>query len=408
MKPEKTRKKFMQYLRLFSEGMYLAALSIITAYAFLRTTTVPLPWNTGDSGIAFFNELTADIPLHMEYLLLGITALRCLVSKKHILRNFLLSAGICGIVGYAVSISHYGNLLLLTLLLLAARDIPFDRIMKVYTVTVGILLVMTVGAALGGLIENLQFGKKRKMAFGIVYSTDFAAHVFFLMLCIWYLRGKKTSYPAAVFTGILGLGVYWWSDARCSAGCLLLLSALMAACRFFRTRCPEKGEKICRNPVLCTLLALSFPIASACMLAASLVYQESIVWMRGLDKLLSGRLYYGKHALSICGFHLWGKQIRMNGHWADGQVTDNYFYLDSSYMQMALMFGLVISALALLAFLHIGYKAVQRKQWIFLWILALMALHGLIEQRIWSLSYCPFILAVFAQLGKSREVETVG
>ena len=90
------------------------------------------------------------------------------------------------------------------------------------------------------------------------------------------------------------------------------------------------------------------------MLAASLVYQESIVWMRGLDKLLSGRLYYGKHALSICGFHLWGKQIRMNGHWADGQVTDNYFYLDSSYMQMALMFGLVISALALLAFLHIG------------------------------------------------------
>ena len=65
MKPEKTRKKFMQYLRLFSEGMYLAALSIITAYAFLRTTTVPLPWNTGDSGIAFFNELTADIPLQI-------------------------------------------------------------------------------------------------------------------------------------------------------------------------------------------------------------------------------------------------------------------------------------------------------------------------------------------------------
>jgi len=58
----------MQYLRLFSEGMYLAALSIITAYAFLRTTTVPLPWNTGDSGIAFFiiksnNNVSSGITL---------------------------------------------------------------------------------------------------------------------------------------------------------------------------------------------------------------------------------------------------------------------------------------------------------------------------------------------------------
>lgn len=407
MRFEKNWKKITQYLQSFSEGIYLTILTMITAYAFLRTTTVPLPLNTGENGIAFFNELTTNIPLHIDYLLLGIIVFRCLISGKHIWRNCFFSAGIYGLVYYAVSINEYDILLLFALLLLAARDISFDKIMKVYTATVGILLILTVGASLGGLIENLQFGENGKMAFGIVYSTDFAAHVFFLMLCIWYLRGEKTSYWESALTGILGLAVYWWSDARCSAGSLLLLAVLMAVHHYLGSRHPEMVKKIYRNDILPSILALSFPVASACMVAVSIMYQENIGWMNRLNKFLSRRLYYGKHAISICGFHLWGKQIRMNGHWADGQVTNNYFYLDSSYMQMTLMYGMVISALTLLAFLYIGYRAVQKKQWIFLWILTLVAMHGLFEQRIWNLAYCPFILAVFARLRNDREVETV-
>lgn len=407
MEWKKKWKKAMQYVRLLTEGMYLTVLVFITAYAFLRTTTIPIPWNMGDSGIAFFNELTTDIPLHMEYLLAGIIVLRCISSKKQAWRELFLSAVILGVVSYAVNISSYSTVMLLALLTLGAREISFERIMKAYTATVGVLLVFTVGAALTGLIENLRFGQNGRMAFGIVYSTDFAAHVFFLMLCIWYVRGKQAAWLEAGLSSVLGLAVYIWSGARCSAACLIALALLIVSHHWLQGHCPEKLKRIYENRILTTLLALSFPIASVCMIAASVVYREGIVWMDWLDKFMSRRLYYGKQAVSVCGFHLWGKQIRMNGHWADGRVTNNYFYLDSSYMQMTLMFGLVISALALLAFLWIGCRALQKHQWILLWILALMSLHGLIEQRIWSLSYCPFILALFARLDKNRKMETV-
>lgn len=407
MELKKKWEKAMQYVQLLTEGMYLTVLVFITAYAFLKTTTIPIPWNMGDSGVTFFNELPADIPLHLDYLLLFIIICRCISSRKYAGRNLLLSAGILGMVYYAVSISSYGTVLLLTLLILGARDISFERMMKAYTVTVGALLVITVAAALTGMIENLRFGQNGRLAFGIVYSTDFAAHVFFLMLCIWYVRGKRAAYLEACLAAVLGLAVYIWSDARCSAACLFLLALLIAAHRWMNSRYPEKLKQVCQNQILTTLLALSFPIASACMVAASVSYQENVGWMDWLDKFMSRRLYYGKQAISVCGFHLWGKQIRMNGHWADGRVTNNYFYLDSSYMQMTLMFGLAVSVLALLAFLWIGCKAQKKRHWILLWILALISVHGLIEQRIWSLSYCPFILALFAKLDKKQEVETV-
>lgn len=400
-------KKAMQYVRLLTEGMYLTVLVFVTAYAFLKTTTIPIPWSMGDSGIAFFNELAADIPLHMEYLLLCIIILRCISAKKNACKNLLLSAVILGLVYYAVSISSYNAVLLLALLTLGAREISFKRIMNVYTATVGVLLIVTVGAALTGLIENLKFGQNGRMAFGIVYSTDFAAHVFFLMLCIWYVRGTKASYLEAVLSVVLGLFVYVWSDARCSAACLFLMALLIAGHRLLNSRYPEKLKLFYENRILTTILALSFPIASVCMVAATVVYREGVAWMDLLDKFLSRRLYYGKQAVSVCGFHLWGKQIRMNGHWADGRVTNNYFYLDSSYMQMTLMFGLLISALALLAFLWIGCRVQRKHQWVLLWILALISVHGLIEQRIWSWSYCPFLLALFAKLNKNQEMETV-
>lgn len=396
------REKVMPYVRQISEGMYLAVLVFLTAYAFLRTTTIPIPWNTGDSGIAFFNELTSDFPLYTDILLLCIIALRCISEKKYVWRALLLSAGILGVIYHAVGINSYSSVLLLALLALGARGVSFDKIMKAYTITVGTLLTLTVCAALSGLIENLQFGKSGKMAFGIVYSSDFAAHVFFLMLCVWYVRGRKAALPEAGLSAVLGLAVYLWSDARCSAACLLLLAFLIAAHWRMGSNCPEKLKRISA-----TLLALAFPVAAVCMVGATIAYQEGIGWMDRLNSLLSGRLFYGKQAVSVCGFHLWGKQIRMNGHWADGQVTNNYFYLDSSYMQMTLMFGLVISALALLAFLWIGCRAMRKQNWILLWILALLSVHGLIEQRIWSLSYCPFLLALFAGLDTKQKMEKV-
>ena len=151
------------------------------------------------------------------------------------------------------------------------------------------------------------------------------------------------------------------------------------------------------NVYLAALLSMSFVVAATFTVIFTILYSPKISWMNRIDALVSNRLILGKKAVEIGGFHLWGKYFRLRGHWAEGLITNKYFYLDSSYMQMTIMYGIVISLLVMIAFLLIGYHAYKRKQWTFLWILALLSIHGIMEQRIWNLAYCPFILALFAR-----------
>ena len=67
------------------------------------------------------------------------------------------------------------------------------------------------------------------------------------------------------------------------------------------------------------------------------------------------------------------------------------------------MYGMIISVLLIVAFLMIGYRAYGSRQWILLLALGLLAIHGVIEQRLWSIAYCPFLLAAFARLDENQE-----
>ena len=108
---------------------------------------------------------------------------------------------------------------------------------------------------------------------------------------------------------------------------------------------------------------------------------------------------YGKKAFDIYGVSFFGKHIRLFG-FDDGQAVSNYFYIDSSYVQMAVMFGLVMMALLLLTFLIICEKAREQKDWIFLLVLVFAGLHSAIEPHLIEIQYCPFLLALLANTKK--------
>lgn len=398
------REKIIERLLCVTEYIYLVLFAVLTIYAFLKTTTFPTPFLTEDGGRIYFNEFTSVFPFHIEYLLMGTIIIRYLLLKEHRVRDILLAIFIYKCAEQAVEVNLSDTILLLVLLVLGAKGIAFQKIMRLYTSIIALLLSVTILAALCGWIENISFGDEEKLAFGIVYSTDFAAHVFFLALCIWYLREEKiTIWEGAIICG-LGIFTYIFSSARCSTICLLLMSVIIFIHKGIVYRCQRKQIKYHMNTCLAVLLSMSFVLAAAFTVTFTILFSSKISWMNRINALVSYRLSLGKKAVEIGGFHLWGKYFRLRGHWAEGLVTNKYFYLDSSYMQMTVMYGIVISAFAMIAFLLIGYQAYKRKQWTFLWILALFSIHGIMEQRIWNLAYCPFILALFARYGTDEKV----
>ena len=126
--------------------------------------------------------------------------------------------------------------------------------------------------------------------------------------------------------------------------------------------------------------------------------------MASLDSLFSTRLQLGKKAIDVYGMRPWGQWIKLFNN-AEGKDNSFYFYIDSSYVQLAVMYGLILLGLVLLAFLLISYRAWSQREWIFLWILAITAGHGIMEQHLVELPYCPFILALLADTVENRGAE---
>lgn len=188
--------------------------------------------------------------------------------------------------------------------------------------------------------------------------------------------------------GVFGIAVFLHlgCHARCStvltAGAGILIGV-------------EKLLKERKRPFLVSdVLVLSPILAAVGMISLTVVYQGTPMQQK-INILLSNRLDLGKKAFDIFSLTPFGQYIRLFSN-AENLGGEYYFYIDSTYLQLIIMYGVVILGVVLLVFLLIGCRAKAQKDWIFLWIIGLIAAHSIIEQHLVELPYCPFVIALLA------------
>ena len=94
--------------------------------------------------------------------------------------------------------------------------------------------------------------------------------------------------------------------------------------------------------------------------------------------------------------------MQMVGNGGKTSSPSRYFYIDSAYMQLALLYGIILLAVVLILLTIVCKKAVVQEQWVLLWIVALACVHGVVEQHLIELEYFPFFLAVFGTIAKEK------
>ena len=95
----------------------------------------------------------------------------------------------------------------------------------------------------------------------------------------------------------------------------------------------------------------------------------------------------------------------MIGNESKTSSSELYYYIDSGYLQVGLLYGVVLLAVVLCLLTLICQKAAKENQRILLWIVALACVHGMIEQHLFELEYFPFFLAAFADLREKGQRE---
>ena len=400
--------KFAAYMDQITGAAYLAMFLVQAGYRFLMTTEFPV------DELAVLEEGTVAhlfISLFLtepQWILLVIVFLRYAFSREYDWKRYAaaLIAGICAFIIYFRN--GEASILVYVLLILGAKEIPFRKMIRMYFCLCVSILIVTVAASQLGLVDNHVWDvtyRNIRIAFGFDYPTDFASHILFLCFCWWYLRGKKLTYAEALLTAGLGVFVYVFCEARFSTAMLLLLGGVMGYCRF-----KEKKNAGYRPHPVCVGLLEAVPVLCAVFIhVISILYDSGNRFLSWLDNLLSQRLALAKRAIDIYGFNLWGSDIPMIGNGSKSAAPEKYFYIDSSYLQFSLLYGVVFLGLVLILFWLAGEKIRKKQEWILMWILALAAVHGLFEQHLLELEFFPFLLLIFADLGgkkrKQKEAE---
>ena len=388
---QERRAKFAALL----ESLYLCLFALILAFSFLKITSFNIPWQmvtrTGEGKISLFSKIFLEQPY---YAMQAVIVLRLLIQETYDWKRMLTAAIVLGSGYYLWSQNDSSRIILFLVLMLGAWKISYRRIIQVFFLVVGILFLVTFVCGATGVIEDYTYIRSEEVirhSYGIVAPTNFGAMVFFLMLFWWYLRKEKTTYWEAASALLMAGGLQWKCNARCSSALLTVMAVLMAGMRYWYQ---NKERKFL--PMLADVLVLSPIFVATGSILLTINYKNTEFWLK-LNELLSNRLQLGRKGLDVFRLKPYGQYIRMFSG-AEGIGDRYYFYIDSFYIQLALMYGLVILGAALLILLIIGCKAKRQEDWILLWMIGLAAVHGIIEPHVIELPYCPLALALLADL----------
>lgn len=308
----------------------------------------------------------------------------------------------------------YKFLLELGFFVLAAKDISYKKIMRLHFCVVASIMAITILGALTGCIEDLVFVRNDmfKHAFGIAYTTDFAAQLLFLVITYLSCKEKVPSLSLNILMLYLAYILYRYSGARNSSGCIIFLVLGGLYIKYSdkeilstKTKSSWRKLKLKMFQIVDSCLVMAVPISALVALLFTIYYSPDNVIMSRVNQFSSGRLVLGKNAIDQYGFSLWGSPFDMVGIGANYVTRTDYNFVDSSYVMICVRYGVVLFLLMILGFLWLTIKAKKAGQRYMLVLLAVMALQSIMEHHLLDVFCNSLVLLIFTNMNNSGQPE---
>ena len=367
---------------------------------------------------AFLRSTTFEINWHPYYHLSLKVILILLVLGKSLLKfmdniPLYMLLGFCSI-GFLLAYlqGNHGILLELILFTIAFVDVDYKKILYTFTLIISISLFIIIIASQSHILNNLIYrtaeGTER-ISFGIHYPTDFASYILYLCLSLVFIRKKSISFFEIGLMYILSYMLLYFCLARTSTICLIILASLTLLykikCTYFNNR-----NSIIFKPII-YLFTLATPICMFVSVGISYLYTDQNRIFRKLDFLFSNRLSLGKETFNNFDIKLFGQNIQMHGNGGYTQAWLNYSsigkggynFIDSSYLSILFRYGLFVFICVIILFTLTAFFARKHRDYVTLIIIAIIAVHCMIEHHMLDLNYNPFMFILISSYYKRQE-----
>ena len=371
--------------RFISEKIYLFTLFIWVVVASLVTTT-------------YFVRLDGFLSLYR--LLLYFTIIMLLIKE---LMNFpktlyyfrfhwqqLLIVTAFFIAMFIVAKNRDGLLDINVLFLVfSARDIDFRKLLGTFSVATFLVLCLTIYASQKGIIANMFMNADGGYRFSLGFNyVSFASQRLFFALCTYLMfRGKRISYLELL--ALLLATIYMYQQTSTSSPfylSILILTYALLSIKIF------KKEFIVGNFWSKALAQYGFIVALAVILYFCFYSSGNLFHL--VDQFTHNRLRLSVDGFRNFGVSWLGQPISFTTLDMFGNFTSNYNFIDSSFVQLLVIDGLIVSAFMLFALTKVMRYFVSIQKDIVLACIGIMVIHGMFDPQMLVLRYSPLILFI--------------
>ncbi len=320
-----------------------------------------------------------------------------LLSGRYLLKEIVLDMTVAALLLITAIKSGIKNPLIYWIFIVVAHDTDYRKILKYTALMHAVALLFVVGSAYAGIIENYHVSRHDgtiRYGLGFQYVT-LSANYFLYFVFLWVVyRRERIHLVEVVVMLAVQIILYIKTDTKSAFifGTVCLLGAIIL-----------KVSKILRKwhkPYMIIAL-LAAPITALITLLITYKYNDANKILFKLNRLVTGRLRFGKLGIEQFGITPFGQAIE----WHAGTITDGstYNYVDSSYIQILLNYGVVIFIAVIMFFVIFGWLISKKRDTWMLWVLGLIILHSAMDPQLIVFAY-DSMLFIFAYKSTFRSV----
>lgn len=331
---------------------------------------------------------------YISYLGCGVCIVTNIVRGNYSKRFVFFFLGLLVVSGITIFVSGERTIFIFVLLIGCTCTSDEKKILKLSCIIQGGVLFLTIVCALTRITQNLVVDEER-MRYSLGFAWASYAPNLFLFVSMQYmlLRRDKISWLELIVMEAINSFIFLQTDTKMSFLVLTVLVCVIGVNRVvsvkqYLLQVKEKFFYLKKVylilPWVCAFFAVFLP----------LYRQESLFW-KIMNSGFSGRLEYGKNAIMNYGFSLLGQKIDMQGFSVLGKTYEVYNYVDSSYLQIAIRYGIVLLAFICVLYGAALLKMCQRRDGRFLLLLLVILFLCVEEPFLFDVSFNVFPVLIF-------------
>ncbi len=280
------------------------------------------------------------------------------------------------------------DIIFFTLFALLGAFINQERFIRRYVFVASVAVSLIIVLYISGFFYTESIGRTAedvtRLYLGFNYTTYAANFLFHIVIAYFFIKKRHVNVIETVVVMSLNAIIFILTDTQAVFYELIALFVILWLLRLFPYFFKYRIFKVISTWIMPFLAFLSIGLA--------LVYSPDNAILNKLNIALSSRLRLGNDAITKYGFHLFGNKTE----WMTGTLGEDrfeeYFYVDSSYLNIALSFGIAILLFVIIGFMILARSKHKEKQYLACIALIFLAVHSFTDPQLFEPRYDPMIL----------------